>query len=177
MRAAQLLVFVGVAGFLAGTLHATTVLPVAFADMVNASELIVHGTVTDVRSQMTAGRRSIETLVTVRVIERLKGGASAQVVVRVPNGQVGRYRRITVGAPEFADGDEVVLFLSGRAPVVPMPFGLNQGVYRVTRGSGGGVVTPLVTEPAGRIVRGDPARRPLTVAEFGRQVRAAMERR
>jgi hypothetical protein len=165
-----------VAGVCVASVGATTVLPVDFAVMVHESESIVHGVVTDVRSQMTAERRSIETLVTVTVIERLKGAATRQVVVRVPNGQVGRYRRITVGAPEFAEGDEVVLFLSGRAPLVPMPFGLNQGVYRVTRAPGGAVVTPLVAEGAGRVVRGDPARRPLSIASFAQQVRAAMER-
>ena len=77
-----------------------------------------------------------------------------------------------VGAPEFTSGDEVVLFLSGRAPAVPMPYGLNQGVYRVARDRGQTMVMPLVTEQAGRIVRGDPARRPLAIDAFARQVRA-----
>ena len=150
----------------------TTILPAEFAEMVARSPLIIHGTVADVRSRMTAGRRSIESLVTVDVIQPLKGPATSQIVFRVPNGQVGRYRRITVGAPEFRSGDEVVLFLDGRPPVVPMPFGLNQGVYRVSRGAGQAMVAPLLTPGAGRVVRGDPARRPLTVEAFARQVRA-----
>jgi hypothetical protein len=41
---------------------------------------------------------------------------------RVPGGQVGRYRRVLIGAPEFSEGEEVVLFLKGRAPGVPFPF-------------------------------------------------------
>src|SRR5262245_54669088 len=110
---------------------ATTVLPVDFGEMVNRSQTIVYGRVVDVRSQMTGGRRAIESLVTIDVLESIKGGGSRTVVFRVPNGQVGRYRRLTVGAPEFAAGDEVVLFLAGRPPVVPMPYGLSQGVYRV----------------------------------------------
>jgi hypothetical protein len=89
---------------------------------------------------------------------------------------MGRYRRVTVGAPQFAEGDEVVLFLSGRAPALPMPFGLSQGVYRVTRDTRQALVTPLVTEGAARVVRGDPARRPLTIDAFARQVRALVER-
>ena len=48
-----------------------------------------------------------------------------------------------VGAPQFARGDEVVLFLKGSAPAVPMPYGLTQGVYRVNRdASGRAMVTP-----------------------------------
>jgi hypothetical protein len=156
----------------AGIARATTILPAEFAEMVTRSPLIVHGTVVDVQARMTAGRRSIESFVTVDVIEPLKGAATSQVVFRVPNGQVGRYRRITVGAPEFRAGDEVVVFLDGRPPVVPMPFGLNQGVYRVNRRAGQVMVTPVLTPGAERLVRGDPARRPLTVDAFARHVRA-----
>lgn len=162
---------------LATAASATTILPAEFGDMVARSPLIVHGTVVAVRAQTTAGRRSIESLVTVDVIQPLKGPSTAQVVFRVPNGQIGRYRRVTVGAPEFREGDEVVLFLDGRPPVVPLPFGLNQGVYRVNRRSGQALVTPVLTPGAGRVVRGDPARRPLTVADFARHVRAVAEAR
>jgi hypothetical protein len=157
--------------------QATTILPTDFASMVAASPLIVHGTVVDVRAQATAGRRSIESIVTVAVIDRLKGPDVGRVVFRVPNGQLGRYRRITVGAPEFTTGDEVVLFLDGRPPVVPMPYGLNQGVYRVNRAGGQAMVTPPIAVGAGRVVRGDPARRPLTVQAFTGQVRALSEQR
>ncbi len=50
-----------------------------------------------------------------------------------------------VGAPQCARGDEVVLFLKGSAPAVPMPFGLTQGVYRVNRDAAG---RAMVTPPA-----------------------------
>jgi hypothetical protein len=48
------------------------------------------------------------------------------------------------------------VFLSGRAPALPMPFGLSQGVYRV----------------AGGVVRADSTRHALAVGEFVRQVRS-----
>jgi len=155
--------------------RATTVLPADFAEMVKGSQVIVHGRVTASRSYLTAAR-TIETLVTVAVQDPIKGPATAQVAFRLPTGQVGRYRRVMVGAPEFAEGDEVILFLRGRPPAVPMPFGLHQGVYRVTRAAGRATVSPVVTARAGRIVRGDPARRPMTVDAFAREVRAVMER-
>jgi hypothetical protein len=155
---------------------ATTILPTDFPEMVAASPTIVHGRVVDVHAQTTAGRRSIESLVTVAVIDPIKGPAASRIVFRVPGGEIGRYRRVVVGAPEFATGEEVVIFLSGQAPAVPAPFGLNQGVYRVTRAGGQAMVTPLVAAAAGRVVRGDPARRPLTIEAFTRQVRAIVER-
>jgi hypothetical protein len=152
--------------------QSTTIIPSDFAEMVAGSPVIVHGTVVDVRSQAMAGRGSIESIVTVAVVTPISGPAAARVAFRVPNGQVGRYRRITVGAPEFNEGDEVILFLRGRPPDLPMPFGLNQGVYRVLRSNGSTRVIPVVPSGAGRIVRGDPARRPMTIEAFAQQVQA-----
>jgi hypothetical protein len=70
------------------------------------------------------------------------------------------------------------LFLKGRPPGVPFPFGLSQGVYRVVRdASGRSLVTPpIVSEAAGRVVRGDASRRPIDLATFTRSVRAVAER-
>ena len=141
--------------------------PAEFGEMVASSQIVVHGQVVDVRPYETAGRRTIETLVAVRVIETFKGQPGAIAYVRVPGGQVGRYRRVMVGAPQFARGDEVVLFLKGQAPLVPMPFGLTQGVYRVERDAAGrAVVTRPVPSRSGPVVRGDPARRPLDLNAF-----------
>jgi hypothetical protein len=143
------------------------IVPAEFGEMVAGSHLVVHGRVLDVRSFETAGRRTIESLVTIQVVTALKGEPGDTVHFRVPGGQVGRYRRVMVGAPQFARHEEVVVFLPGRAPLVPMPFGLTQGIYRVQRDARGrATVTPLVTAGADRVVRGDPARRPLDLATF-----------
>jgi hypothetical protein len=162
---------------LASGASAMVVVPVEFSAMVASSELVVHGRVATVRSQITGDRRTIETLIAVSVVDALKGQPGSTVYFRVPGGQVGRYRRVMVGAPEFTEGEEVVLFLKGRPPVVPMPFGLTQGVYRVARARDGRsmVTPPMVSEAPGRIVRGDPARRPREIAVFARDVRAIVE--
>jgi hypothetical protein len=154
------------------TVSATTVLPVDFDEMVTRSHTVVRGRVVDVRTQATAGRRSIESLVTLEVVDAVKGSALPEVVFRVPGGQVGRYRRVMAGAPEFAPGDDVVVFLSGTFPVIPMPFGLSQGVYRIQRGPGGRAVVNGPQPGQQGLVRGDPARRPVEVELFLRQVRA-----
>lgn len=164
----------------AGVASATVVLPAEFVEMVSDSQLIVHGRVTAVQARTSGDHRTIESIVTLAVTQSMKGTAGGVVVFRVPNGQIGRYRRVTVGAPEFRPGDEVVVFLKGRAPVVPMPYGLNQGVYRVRRAaSGRSLVTPAAvqarTSGGERVVRGDPARRAVPVETFARQVRAITE--
>lgn len=167
--------------FFAATTHlaATVVLPADFTTVVTESEVIVHGRVTDVTSMLVGPRRMIESLVTLEVIDGLKGVSTRSVTFRVPNGQVGRYRRILVGAPEFAEGDEVFVFLNGRAPAVPTLFGLSQGVYRVARNGGRTVVAaPVMARGGGaeRVVRGDPARAPLDIDLFAREVRSVLGR-
>jgi hypothetical protein len=158
---------------------AMVVVPAEFSEMVTASDLVVHGRVVAIRPQIVGDRRTIETVITVAVVDALKGQPGETVYFRVPGGQVGRYRRVMVGAPEFAEGEEVVIFLKGRAPGVPFPFGLTQGVYRVVHGAGGStlVTPPTVSEAPGRVVRGDPSRRPIELSIFARNVRAIVERR
>ena len=163
---------------------ATVYLPADFAEMVDTSLYIVHGSVVDVRSNAIADRRTIVTYVTVDVTQQLKGSPRQSVTFLVPGGQAGHYERIVVGAPNFAAGDEVVLFLTARGPTIPYVFGLSQGVYRVSRTTGRAVVMPPAVRTrdaegpgSGRLVRGDPALRPLALDDFTREVRAVMERR
>jgi hypothetical protein len=159
------------------TAFATVILPADFSTVVNGADVIVSGRVVDIRSQLTDSR-SIESLVTVAISETLKGTATSTITFRVPNGTVGRYRRITIGAPEFAQGDRVVLFLRSRAPIVPTLFGLGQGVYRIAATDAGEMVLPAPMMARGigaeRVVRGDPARRPLPLPEFLAAVRASL---
>jgi hypothetical protein len=159
-------------------MSAMVVVPAEFSEMVTASELVVHGRVVGIRSQVVGDRRTIETVVTVAVLDALKGQPGDTVYFRVPGGQVGRYRRLMMGAPEFVSGEEIVLFLKGRAPSVPFPFGLSQGVYRVVHDAGGRslVTPPTIAEAAGRVVRGDPSRRPVELSIFARNVRSIAER-
>ena len=74
------------------SVSATVVIPASFEEMVDGSEMVVHGTVRTVRGQSTAGRQSIETVVTVDVTATIKWQLAATVTFRVPGGEVGRYR-------------------------------------------------------------------------------------
>jgi hypothetical protein len=165
---------------LASPAAATVYVPVDFREMVTASQAIVHGRVVDVRSEVTRDRTRVVSYVTLEAAEHLKGSFGSAVTFSVPGGQVGRYRRIIVGAPQFERGDEVVVFLSARGPSIPYLFGLSQGVYRVVRGADGrALVTPPAIMARGtgteRVVRGDPARRPLPLTSFAREVRNIVE--
>jgi hypothetical protein len=160
-------------------LSATVLVPIEFRELVSLSSTIVHGRVVDVHTEWIDGRRSIETLVTIDADEYLKGGPGATLTVRTPGGQMGRYRTIFVGAPEFRQGDEVVLFLrsyNGRLSIV----GLSQGAFRVMPDASGRrlVTSPVVMGKPGAdsepVVRGDAARRPMAIDAFRDLVRRVM---
>jgi hypothetical protein len=151
-------------------LTAITVRPLSFAELVDRSTAVVHGRVSEVRGQWTADRHGIDSLVTIDVMHYLKGSLGDSVTVRVPGGQAGGRVNIIPGAPTFAQGDQVVLFLRSEGPSIPIVTGTSQGVYRVTtdaRSGGLMVIPPLVeTAVSGRIVRGDLNRRPLAMDAF-----------
>lgn len=162
---------------------ATVIVPIEFRELVATAPVILHGQVVDVRSGWVDGRRSVETFVTVAVAEYLKGNLGENVTVRVPGGQLGRYRTVFVGAPEFQAGDEVVLFLKSGGPSYPYIIGLSQGAFRVVAEARTGrrmVTTPIVMGKGGdepeRIVRGDVTRRPLPIDAFRDAVRQVLEK-
>ncbi len=166
---------------LAVPVAATVVLPAEFREIVSGSQIIVYGRVIEVQSEWVDGRRRIDSLVTIQPSAFYRGTPTATVTFRIPGGQVGRYKSIMVGAPEFQTGDEAVLFLRGQGPAVPSVFGLSQGVFRVRVDARSGsrlVILPALmargTAPE-RVIRGDRERRPLPLDQFGAQVRALVQ--
>lgn len=166
--------------WLAQTLRATVLLPAEFREVVAGSQIIVYGRVADVRPEWSDDRRRIDTIVTLEAGTFLKGGPGEAVTFRVPGGQIGRYRNVMIGAPQFQEGEEVVLFLSAAGPAVAHVFGLSQGVYRVrvdTRTGRRMVIPPVLTASSDApqtIVRGDQSRQPLALDAFSASVRTAM---
>lgn len=159
--------------------HATVLLPAEFREIVGDSQIIAYGRVADAVSELSEDRKRIETIVTFEVETYLKGGPGETLTFRVPGGQVGRYRSITVGAPVFESGIEAVLFLRQTGEGLPYVFGLNQGVFRVQRDPRTQrrlVVPPLIArgEAPEKVVRGAVARQPMPLEAFGAQVRSVM---
>jgi hypothetical protein len=171
----SLLVICAVA-LLSARVDATTLIPVDVGELTRDAGAIVRGRITGTTVQWTGDRRSIETVVTLATEASLKGSLGAAVQFVVPGGALGRYRRILVGAPEFTVGQHVVVFLGWQGPRVPYLIGLGQGVFRVEadRDRGWLVTPPPSVAPATGtigIVRGDPARRPMALADFEQRIR------
>ncbi len=163
--------------------RATVVLSVDFKQLTSRAAAIARGRVVSLVPQWGAEGRGIETIVTVQVTSYLKGDFGPQVTFRVPGGKMGRFRAVTLGAPVFREGEEVIVFVGAEGAAVPHVIGFNQGVYRVStdRVSGARVVMPplLAGDPTttnAPIVRGDPSRKPIPVEQFEAQVRSLVER-
>jgi hypothetical protein len=158
--------------------HGTVLVPADLGDLARGAQAVAAGRVIEVESRWTDGRRAIETLVTLQVDAYLKGSLGSTVQFVVPGGELGRYRSVFVGAPTFARDQRVVVFLGARGPGIPYVLGLSQGVYRLVLAADGSgwLVTPPAILPsaagAAPIVRGDPSRRPMPLADFERHVRA-----
>jgi hypothetical protein len=164
------------------TLAATVIIPAEFREIVSGSQIIVHGRVVEVRSDWVDGRSRVESLVTIEAAAFYRGAPAATLTFRTPGGQVGRYKAVTVGAPEFKVGDEAVLFLKEQGPgVPPLIFGLNQGLFRVRVDARTGrrlvIRQPLMarSDQPERVLRGERQRQPLTLDAFGAQVRAVLQ--
>ena len=154
--------------------RATVVVPADLGELARDAIAIARGRVAAVHAQWTDDRGTIETIVTLDVESYLKGSFGSVLRFRVPGGELGRFRSIVVGAPEFVVDQRVVVFLGARAPAMPFIVGFNQGVFRVVAGESGWIVTPPANLPAAanvRVVRGDAARRPLPLADFELRVR------
>ena len=155
--------------------RATVLIPADLGELSRDALAIARGRVAALDAQWTEDRGTIETIVTLEVESYLKGDFGSTLRFRVPGGDLGRFRSVVVGAPEFAIDQRVVVFLGAHGPAVPHVLGLNQGVFRVARASSGWVVTPPAPVPpvsgSVRIVRGDPSRRPVPLADFEQRVR------
>ena len=163
---------------LASTARATVIIPADLGELSRDALAIVRGRVAAVDARWTEDRGTIETIVTLEVESYLKGGLGQVVRFRVPGGELGRFRTIVVGAPEFVVDQHVVVFLGAHGPMVPYIVGFNQGIYRLARAADNSnwLVTPPANLPAAggdvRVVRGDLNRRPLPLADFEQHVRA-----
>jgi len=161
-------------------LNATVLVPAEFHEVVAGSQIIVYGRVAAIRAEWSDDRSRIESIVTVTAGTYLKGGPGGTVTFRVPGGQIGRYRNVMIGAPQLQGGDEAVFFLTASGASMAHIFGLNQGLYRVRVDAQTGqrlVVLPVLMSDSDQprtVVRGDPARRQLSLDQFAATVRQAM---
>lgn len=117
----------------AGWAAATTLLKLDMPELVEQSEQIVHGSVTEITPRRADGR--IYTYITLEAREHLKGEPAETVTFRVLGGRMGDLATIVHGTPDFSLGEEVVVFLERpRQGAELVVAGMIQGKFQVATG-------------------------------------------
>lgn len=173
-------------------LHATSVVPPAFAELVNQSDYVVRARVAAVAAawQDRGQGRVIVSHVTLEVREVIAGQPPTPLVLEVMGGRVGEQEMVVAGAPRWSVGDEDILFIQANGrQIVPLT-GLMHGLYRVVRDAKTGrdyvtrhngrplldaseVSQPMAAESASPAAAALQAGQALSPAAFGKRVRAA----
>ncbi|MBX3270022.1 MAG: hypothetical protein KF729_07155 [Sandaracinaceae bacterium] len=121
---------------------ATVMIEYALEELVGGADAVVHATVVQSRVRMVLdgeGGMAPETLTTLRVHEWIAGPGGATVELRELGGVYPGGGLRYDGTPEYAVGEEVVVFLERRheAPHDLRTLGMAQGKFIVRQGLGG----------------------------------------
>lgn len=118
-------------------LHATSVVPPNFSELVNGADAIYRGTVTAVEARRLArpdgAGTMIKTFVTVAIDRALKGPAKNEVTLEFLGGTVGDESLIVSGMPKFAVGDREFVFVQKNGLQFCPLVAVMHGRYRVLR--------------------------------------------
>lgn len=169
------------------SLHATTVRPPTFDELVGDAELAFRGRVTEVRADWAgpSDRRYIATFVTFAIERTLKGEAGDTLTLQFMGGEVGGERLRLAGWPEFQLGDHGIFFVENRQGRACPLVRLRHGRYRIVTDAGTGLehvlrddFTPLrsaamVVQPLtdnASLPRGSLASLTLSLSDFEGQI-------
>ncbi len=127
------LALAGVGSSLVQPAHATSIASLSLEQMVDASDVIARGTVTDVWASIDGS--VIDTHLTIKVEKSLKGTAnlntSGELEVLVPGGEVDGARSAVDGAPRYGVGEHVFVLLQERRDGSYLNIALNAGKYTI----------------------------------------------
>jgi hypothetical protein len=115
--------------------RATTVLPPSFAQLVGQAELIFQGTVADVKSMWVGqgAERHIETSVTFRVEDAIKGSPGASYSISLLGGTVDGQTLEVTDTPKFKIGDRDILFVEHNGEQFVPLVGIGFGRFHIQR--------------------------------------------
>jgi len=116
---------------ISSTAHATSLVELSVAQLTDASELIVRGTITEVWAERD-DRGRIWTRAQVEITEPLKGDAGDSIIVDQIGGVLHEDAMLVGAAARFSPGEDAIFFLEaqGNGPRF-VPVGMFQGKYTV----------------------------------------------
>jgi hypothetical protein len=111
--------------------YATLVPSLSLQELIDQSELIVHGRVTRSWAAWDSGRKYIWTHYQIEVIDPIRGNPGASVVASEPGGSVDGFNMTAAGAVEYTPGEQAIVFLYRTSVGYFRATGLGQGKYTV----------------------------------------------
>jgi hypothetical protein len=122
-------------------LTATSIVPMSVEELTHRSAEVVRARASTSWSKWNANRSVIYTYTRVQVIDRWKGGAGREVIVKQPGGTADGYTQKVSGVRHLVPGEEAVLFLrpSDSKDGSMVVTGLMQGNFRLYRAATGEV--------------------------------------
>ncbi len=122
--------------------------------LVRAAQRIVVAEVVDVRAERARGERGDlpAAVVTLRILETLKGRAALQTILELPGGELDGVTLDVSGMPQFRVGDRDVLFLHETPGMLSPIVGVFAGRFRIRPGGSSGLV--VRTHDGGRLPAG-----------------------
>jgi hypothetical protein len=113
--------------------RATTVIPPTFEQLVSQAEFIFQGTVTEVKSMWSgeATQRHIQTYVTFKIDDAIKGEPGATYTIGLLGGTVDGETMEVSDTPKFKVGDRDVLFVEHNGEQFVPLVGINYGRFHV----------------------------------------------
>ena len=114
-------------------LHATTVIPPTFEELVTDADTIFEGTVTGLRSEWTGegSERHIVTYVTFKIDDSIKGALGAEYTIRMFGGTLDGQTMEVADAPRFKVDDRDILFVTHNGTQFIPLVGIMHGRFHV----------------------------------------------
>jgi hypothetical protein len=132
----------------AGPAVAGQAIAASVEDLARSSELVVHGRVVGTTARWTEDGGRIFSFVEVEVLDAWRGTAGRRITVAVPGGQVDGVGQRVSGAPDFQQGEEIVVFLRRAEAGAHRVNGLAQGKFRVVGSEARPDLSGLEVHPA-----------------------------
>lgn len=115
--------------------HATTIVPPAFDELVNQADYAVHAVVKSINCEWKSNGASLHivTKLELDVKQIIFGAPPTPLVIEMLGGTIGDRRMVVHGSPEFKVGDEDILFVHGNGAQMNPLVALGHGRYPVKR--------------------------------------------
>jgi hypothetical protein len=113
----------------ASFVRASTAERLSFDRLIGEADVIVKGQVEELKTRQAPDRRSVTTVVSLSVVSQFKGAKVSSITIEQPGGSIGELTQGVPGLPEFASGENVIVFLKRQRSGAHTVVGGKQGKF------------------------------------------------